>query len=106
MEGDETFKKRYGTTYKKLTAGNTEDTEPVKGAAVSYRPALTFGTDLYVLTDPYAFFVIATYPLRDSTIWDLGATDHVTNNVNNLLPGMFRPCKLEPFFAGDRMLYI
>src|SRR6266566_1553268 len=79
FEADKTLKKRYGTAYKELTAGNTEDTEPVKGAAVSYRPALTPGTDLYVPTDPHASFATATYPLRDSTIWDFGATDHIIN---------------------------
>src|SRR6266566_4632492 len=26
--------------------------------------------------------------------------------MNNLLPETFRPCKPEPFFAEDRMLYI
>ncbi len=106
FEADETFKKWYGTIYKELTAGNTEDIEPVKNATVSYRPAFTLGTDLYVSTDPYTFFATATYPFRDSTIWDFGTTDHVTNNVNNLLPGIFRPYKPEPFFVGDRMLYI
>ena len=100
LEANETFKKRYGTAYKELTVGNTEETEPVKGVAVSYRPAPTF------VTNPHASFAIATYPLSDSTIWDSGATDHVTNNVDNLLPGTFRPCKPEPFFARDRMLYI
>jgi len=68
LEADETLKKRYGTAYKKLTAGNTEDTEPIKGATVNYRPALTPGTDLYVPTDPHASFATAIYPLRDNTI--------------------------------------
>ncbi len=84
--------------YKKLTVGNTKDTESVKGAVVSFRLAPTYIT---YLMNPYASFATATYPLWDSTIWDFGATDHVTNNVNNLLPGTFRPCKPEPFFVGD-----
>ena len=80
--------------------------ELVKGVAVSYRPAFTPVMDPYVPTDPHTFFTTTTYPFRDNTIWDSGATDHVINNVNNLLPGTFRPCKPEPFFVGDRMLYI
>src|SRR6266566_2613921 len=106
LKADETFKKQYNTAYKELTAGNTEETEPVKRAAVSYRPALTPVTDLFVLTNPHTSFATATYPLRDNTIWDSGTTDHVTNNVNNLLSGTFRPYKPEPFFARDRILYI
>jgi len=62
LEADKTLKKRYGTAYKELTAGNTEETEPVKNATVNYRPASTF------VTNPYASFATATYPLRDSTI--------------------------------------
>ncbi len=99
LEANETLKKRYGPAYKELTAGNTEertDTDYTKGVAVSYRPVLMPVTDRIVLHAP----------LRDSTIWDSGATDHVTNNVDNLLPGTFRPYKPEPFFVGDRMLYI
>src|SRR6266566_1304043 len=69
LETDEILKKRYGTTYKELTAGNTEDTEPVKDTTVNYRPTFTPGTDLYVPTDPHASFATATYPLRDNTIW-------------------------------------
>ncbi|SRR6266566_6434460 len=63
FEADETFKKRYGIAYKELTAGNTEDMEPVKDVAVNYRPALTLETDLYIPTDPYASFATAIYPL-------------------------------------------
>ena len=100
FEADKTLKKRYGTAYKELTAGNTEETEPVKDTMINYRPAPIF------VTDPYAFFATAIYPFRDSTIWDSGATDHVINNVNNLLSRTFRPYKPEPFFTKDRMLYI
>ncbi len=32
--------------------------------------------------------------------------DYIINNVNNLLSGTFRPYKPEPFFVGDRILYI
>jgi len=68
LEADETFKKRYGPVYKELTAGKIETNgDPdVKGVAVSYRPAFTFVTE--PLMDPYASFVMATYPLKDSTI--------------------------------------
>jgi len=106
FEADETFKKRYGIAYKKLTASNMENTESVKGITVNYRLIFMLGTDLFVPTDLYVFFAIVTYPFRDSTIWDLKATDYIINNVNNLLSGTFRPCKLEPFFVRDRMLYI
>ena len=80
--------------------------ESVKSIVVSYRLAFTPITDLFVPMDPHTFFTIATYLLRDSTIWDFEATDYIINNVNNLLFGTFWPCKPEPFFAGDRMLYI
>src|SRR6266699_3218141 len=73
LEADETFKKRYRTAYKELTAGNTEDTEPVKGTAVSYRPTFTPVTDLFVSIDLYIFFATTIYPLRDSMIWDFEA---------------------------------
>ena len=73
---------------------------------MNYRLALISITDLFVSTDPYTFFATITYPLRNNTIWDLKATDHVINNMNNLLPGTFRPYKPEPFFIRDRMLYI
>jgi len=38
LKADKTLKKRYGIDYKKLTANNTEEMEPVKGVAVNFRP--------------------------------------------------------------------
>jgi len=70
LETNETLKKRYGTAYKKLTAGNTKertDTDYTKSTTVSYRLVPTPVTDRTV---SYAAFATGTvtYPLRDSTI--------------------------------------
>src|SRR6266566_355949 len=106
LRADKTFKKRHGIVYKELTAGNIKDIESVKDTAVNYRPTFTSVTDLFVPTNLYAFFVTVTYPLCNNTIWDFKTTDHIINNVNNFLSGIFRPYKPELFFVGDRILYI
>src|SRR3569833_2111796 len=97
LESDSSLKRQYAEAYAELTtltaekdpAGNSDLKERVKGLAATAFSATP-----------------AVYPLQESTILDTGGADHVSNNLDNLIPGSFRPCGPIPVFAGTQKVFI